>query len=132
MARQSQYWTSYRSLFRFTGTMYRLDPRTRFPAPVRLDVLAIFAFMLVILYVPCWVLEPLTLRVFHVGKGFSDFAFSVAAAYFFANFDPAGKFLPFFVLDVILFYLGPKKHRVGTDYRPDRSRREDCEVFVLD
>ena len=127
-----QYWTSYRSLFRFVGTIHRIDTRTKLPGPVRVDTIIIFFFMLALLFLPCLALEPILKAVFHVDKWFADFAFSVGATYFFTNFDPAGKFLPFYILDIIQFYCMPKKHRVGSPFRPDRSKRENGELFLID
>lgn len=127
-----QYWISYRSLFRFAGTIHRIDSRTRLPGPLKVDTIIIFLFMLVLLYIPCWLLAPVFKAGFHVSTWFADIAFSIGATCFFTNFDPAGKFLPFYVLDIIQFYCLPKRHRVGSPFRPDRRKREDGQFFMLD
>lgn len=127
-----QHWTSYRSLFRFAGVMYRLGSDLQLPVPLRIESAVVFAFLFALLYVPCWALEPVFVKLLGVGRWVVDFAASAALAHFFSNFDPAGKFLPVYVWDVMAFYLGPKKHRVGAEYRPDKGKREGCEVFVLD
>lgn len=127
-----QYWTSYRSLFRFTGTIHRIDSRTRLPGPVKVDTIIIFIFMCALLYIPCWLLGPVLKAGFHVDVWFADLAFAGATTYFFTNFDPAGKFLPFYILDIIQFYCLPKKHRVGSPFKPDRGKRENGEFFLLD
>lgn len=128
----AQFWTSYRSLFRFGGVIYRLGRDGKLPVPVRLESFLVFLFLFAMLYVPCWLLAPLFLKTLGVGKGFVALVAAAALTHSFSNFDPAGKFLPFYIWDIVEFYILPKKHRVGAEFRPDRKKREDCRVFLLD
>lgn len=127
-----QHWTSYRSLFRFTGIIYRLDSRTKLPGPVKVEKIIIFIFIFVLLCVPCWILEPVFNSLFHVNWWIEDVTFSFGLTLLFTNFDPAGKFLPFYVLDIIKFYCLPKRHRIGSPYKPDGKKKENGKFYILD
>ena len=128
----SQGWTSYRSLFRFSGVIYRLGRDGRLPAPLRVDSVVVFLFLCAVLYVPCWLLEPLFAKTLGIGKNFATIVAALAFTHTLSNTDPAGKFLPLYVLDILTFYAAPKKHRIGADFKPDRKQREECPVFLLE
>ncbi|RDV81781.1 TcpE family conjugal transfer membrane protein [Ammonifex thiophilus] len=124
------YWQSYRPLFRFSITLHRLGKDLPLPFPVRLETLIVFAFLLAVLYPVCWLLEPFTKAVFHLGKGPCAVASALAGAFLLGEVDAAGKFLPVFVWDVLTFLVLPKRSRLGSLLRPEKRQKvEKFEVW---
>lgn len=128
---QKPRWFSYRSLFRFSPVLYRMGADARLPVPVKIETVVVFLFLAVMFYPLCWLLEPLTVRLLHMGKWMVDIIVAGTVAWAFTGVDPAGKFLPVYIWDIIAFCT-KRRQRVGSALPVERRRIENSRVTMLD
>jgi hypothetical protein len=106
------YHTSYKVLFRVRPVLYRFGD-VPLPIPVRLESLIVFAAAFVLLYPLCVLAEPVTRAVLHFNRLVSDAVFSGLIAYYSQNVDPAGKFLPVYIYDIMSHFIKSRRMWLG-------------------
>lgn len=123
-------YTSYKTLFRVRPVLYRFGD-VPLPIPIRLESLVVFAGSFIILYPICELVEPITRAVLHVNSLITNAVFSGIIAYYAQNVDPAGKFLPVFIYDILLHFIKNKRVWLGGSMESTKSKINDNFVISV-
>lgn len=120
--------SSYKTLFRVRPVLYRFGD-IPLPIPISLEALFVFVISFLALYPICTILEPVT-QLFHLNNLIADMVFSGIITYYTKDIDPAGKFLPVYIYD-ILTHMTKERHRIWLGGNLDNERGKTYETFTV-
>jgi len=104
--------SSYKHLFRVRPVLYRFGD-IPLPIPIKLESLIVFIFFFLTLYPVCAFIEPLTQVFLKLNALIMDAIFSGLITYYSQNVDPAGKFLPVYIYDILSHFARNRRMWLG-------------------